>query len=60
MKTDLKPCPFCGNENIEKYDGANFYRIGCLKCEVFVTIPASTRYTAEDRAIEKWNRRVND
>ncbi len=65
-KSDLKPCPFCGNEPISYYipphehyivdfppfEGAGY--VECPHCDCGLS--AKT----EEEAIEKWNRRNGD
>ena len=68
--TELKPCPFCGGKAQIRYTGNGSGPSGytsnvvmrskpgfvmCLNCEV-----AMPRNSRVGRAIEKWNRRVND
>lgn len=55
----LKPCPFCGNENISSAQHKMFgqdvrYTIKCMRCMGEMT--RSTRKKAE----QAWNRRAND
>ena len=67
---NLKPCPFCGGEAQIRYTGNGSGFMGytsnvvmqskpgfvmCLKCEV-----TTSRNARVCRAIEKWNRRVED
>ena len=60
----LKPCPFCGCDaelSSEKFDGKETSYVVCKHCgsqgEFFFVSP---RYASAIRAIEAWNRRVND
>lgn len=70
---ELKPCPFCGSDNIgtakgfvnfllKKYRG-NIRAVGCRDCGcvagVFNTL-AMPIEEAEEKAIESWNRRVDN
>lgn len=48
----LRPCPFCGNEEIELYTIIGFY-VTCEKCGA--EGPGSK---SKNDAICKWNRRV--
>lgn len=65
MSEELKPCPFCGNENIQierrsEFDGQSDYGryyIGCgaedcLDWDVFSSADTP------DEAIEQWNKRA--
>lgn len=58
---ELKPCPFCGGK--AKFIYAMPYNaVRCVKCKVFGTTVVD-RYEQQDgkeRAIQLWNRRVND
>ena len=73
MPNELKPCPFCGSENIgtakgyvsfmlKKYRG-NVRAVGCRDCGcvagVFNTL-AMPIAEAEEKATESWNRRVDN
>lgn len=49
----LKPCPFCGSENVSgtQHLNPNNYEIICMNCY------ARMRRTAKRKAIEAWNMR---
>lgn len=55
LETVLKPCPFCGNEEVEMLECVGTSIMCCPKC--YTTGPEGN--TVEE-AIEKWNRRVNE
>lgn len=52
----LKPCPFCGGEEIqlEEMEGpfGDFLRVFCVDCEAEVT------HETYEEVVEAWNRRV--
>ena len=51
-----RPCPFCGNEEVETMDITDTASIVyCPKCYA-----AGPEGTSEEEAIEKWNRRVKE
>jgi len=60
----LKPCPFCGSEDIEVIDNSTDdeedYILQCNGCDTAVI--ASNECMPEDLVglIRHWNRRVND
>ena len=59
MKTELKPCPFCGSE-AEVNHGTTYgfryeYEPRCTKCECMLGV-----YETEKEAIETWNRRAKE
>ncbi len=73
MTDKLKPCPFCGSNNIgtakgyvvfllKKYRG-NVRAVGCRDCGcvagVFNTLAISIE-EAEEKAIDSWNRRADN
>ena len=74
--SDLKPCPFCGNEvEVEKiplwygnghgYKDCYEFKIRCKKCGCRVDQPKNdsvyrSEEEAKKNAIEAWNRRVKD
>lgn len=55
----LKPCPFCGGENIfvdgYEHDAGIRWRVLCLDC--MATVDDGTIHQ-KYRAIEAWNRRI--
>ena len=62
MNKKLKPCPFCGGDNIgtdyiATYSlDSSFYVFGCLDCDItFMTDSAKI----DDYCLELWNKRVN-
>ena len=72
--TDLKPCPFCGGNNIyETYSqeygwGWKTPEIFCNSCKVFFTVEDDSPYLdcEEDfkyrkaKTVEAWNRRAGE
>lgn len=51
---ELKPCPFCGSDNVAMRGSTIFYII-CKDCE------ASTNISYDrQEAADKWNRRHNE
>ena len=61
MATELKPCPFCGDESpIVKTEfigelGFSYTKVQCWACGASVSA-----YSEEERAIREWNRRAED
>jgi Lar family restriction alleviation protein len=58
MTNELKPCPFCGGEDIciaRNYEGQ--WRIVCANC-VAIVWAGDTRNEVSVR--DAWNRRVSD
>lgn len=58
MNTRLRPCPFCGGEDLScgHYGNSHYYWIEC-KCGARMEEFYRGGYTA---AIKKWNRRIDD
>jgi len=54
----LKPCPFCGSEDIHVM-GVKSYWIVCRNCYAEGPVPISFWKFKKD-AIEAWNKRVGD
>ena len=52
----LKPCPFCGSENVrDNYDSGYFW-VECVDCGC----DGPRSFENYEWAIEKWNRRVGE
>lgn len=67
MKTpDMKPCPFCGGDNIVIRYGGSAWRSNIYypKTSAYVTCCGcgirTETYRYASKAVEKWNRRTND
>ena len=57
MQNELRPCPFCGKTpKIHRSVFSEQYRIRCENGCGAETAPFGTK----DKAIEKWNRRVDN
>ncbi len=56
--TDLKPCPFCGNENVRVYVGLMEFHDGEVACDDCGG--SCGNYPTRDDAIAAWNRRANE
>lgn len=55
--TELKPCPFCGCQDIETIDySIDIEGVLCLGCGAFTIAKDGTK----DGAIKIWNRRVRE
>lgn len=59
---ELKPCPFCGSNDVgcwmssQKFpNGKNPHWVYCDNCEA-----ETGKYCSEEEAIEAWNRRAED
>ena len=67
-KTELKPCPFCGGNNIElrygySYGRPNFHgKARCLDCNAVKhsLLSSDTEEEAYQAAAAAWNRRANN
>ena len=62
-KIELKPCPFCGGKArvvIKSFDVfMNGAFVICEKCGARTDlIETNAEYSAKDRAVEYWNKRV--
>lgn len=56
---ELKPCPFCGEMPIIHGGESGGYYIECINGDC-TCLPISWSYETKEKAIEAWNRRVND
>lgn len=57
MDIKLKPCPFCGSEaEIEEYNQG--FRVICTN--IYNCAIKQNQYTSKDKAIESWNKRIED
>lgn len=57
VKRKLKPCPFCGCQDIETIDySVNIEGVLCLGCGVFVIARDGTK----DSVIKSWNERIKE
>ena len=54
MNEKLKPCPFCGSEDVELKRYGKLFGVECNHCYQ----PSWTYYVYKDKAIEAWNRRA--
>lgn len=61
MSEELKPCPFCGNEQIAIHHGSLYkqrivpsYWCSCMDCNASTSV-----FMCKQEAIEAWNRRSN-
>ena len=54
---ELKPCPFCGGNNVEVIEyKAGYGTVGCGDC--CFEFPSEEYMGTIENAIERWNRRV--
>lgn len=72
MHEKLKPCPFCGGKGKIKREMVNdywfddlvtiqFLFVKCTKCDaISKKIKISEKYIAVEKAIEAWNRRIDN
>lgn len=69
MKTELKPCPFCGNKCVSVVVDNAAYSLGVIEDTNFQIICSVTSfgcgassgwYETEGSAIEAWNRRADN
>lgn len=54
MDTKLKPCPFCGSNEI-RLTNWGLYRCWCVKC-----LAQASDEISKKNAVEAWNRRASD
>lgn len=64
-QTELKPCPFCGGiarlYNQKVRGGYDYSYVICEACRIrTMQYEVSTEYCSRDKAINDWNRRVNN
>lgn len=52
MSEELKPCPFCGNENIQFFIDDCGYTMICTECMALGPLVGK-----QEAAISAWNRR---
>ena len=52
---ELKPCPFCGSEDVSCGRLEDIYYVECWDCSASVET-----YSGIDDALKKWNRRAID
>lgn len=59
--TELKPCPFCGSDQVGHATGTayeQFLFVACHECEAQGPPTAYEGKDCKERAAENWNRRV--
>ena len=55
MKTNIKPCPFCGNKaEIDFFESECTWYIGCTNCTCEI------QDLSEEKAISAWNTRHDE
>ena len=55
---ELKPCPFCGSDNVEihiPYMISDMYMVQCYDCNCNTAI-----FETPEKAAEAWNRRAEN
>lgn len=65
----LKPCPFCGGDALNGFAGGKHngvHSVSCTSCGACVGVciltskdGVTTRYSAEEQAVNAWNRRTH-
>ena len=59
-KTELKPCPFCGEvPTIDKHPTKKYFSISCWDPNC-VCMPKTGWYISEEKAAEAWNERADN
>ena len=61
--TELKPCPFCGCEDIDEYEGDFGNGVYCMNCGAMMGEPIHMEFRTNERvtyeqAAEAWNTRA--
>lgn len=56
---ELKPCPFCGNEDITIIEIDGLYQTVCSVIRKGCGAASGYQYS-RDKAIKEWNRRANN
>lgn len=57
-ETKLKPCPFCGSENILVFGGYYNNYVDCLVCNNCKAHFKTDKYMTEEQMSEAWNKRA--
>lgn len=61
MPDDLKPCPFCGSEDVSVDTMLTTGYVRCKTCQAFgPTVCSETNEEAVEEAIKLWNKRTDD
>ena len=55
MMAELKPCPFCGGEDLMMVDDDDYFFVGCNTCDT-----CGPGEGTEEEAIEAWNKRADN
>lgn len=59
IELKLKPCPFCGSDELKILCGECGVFVGCTICGCCTqAVPLSATYAAKPEAIAAWNRRA--
>ena len=62
--TELKPCPFCGSEDIKlrhyKVNDYDWWYVACVKCRIAIDPMLWDDCVSREEAIEIWNRRAKE
>ncbi|RNC62775.1 MAG: hypothetical protein AWM53_01994 [Candidatus Dichloromethanomonas elyunquensis] len=58
--SELKTCPFCGNEHVTITQNYGYWHIGCPQCQTaFENDGTCGRNKDKEKTIAAWNRRAN-
>ena len=53
VNNNLKPCPFCGSNNVSKLEGiCNYYYVKCLACSCI-----GPKHDSRRQSVKAWNKR---